>query len=186
MNLTLRKASAVQAVIMDKINSIELATTVSINEFQAPGEVIRAASDKLLANIKLKEDLFDAYYEIRTSLGSANASYGVNRKLAALVSLEKKILMYRLLAASSAREDSTVVDGKLSRLKNADSVNYAYRDTLQTGVLTQSKIAEFEANIATFTKEKQKLNDEILGINIINSIDLSVETAALLSKYNII
>lgn len=186
MKLTLRKASAVQSVIMDKINSINLSTTVELNEFQSPEEIIKSAADALSINIDLKESLLGAYYEIRTALGIVNASCGVTQKLAALVEYEKKMQMYKNLVTTPAREDASVIIGKVSRLKTSDSASYAYRNTVTTGILLQSVINGFESLIYAYTKEKQKLNDEILELNIKNSIDLSDSTTELLTRNNII
>ena len=57
---------------------------------------------------------------------------------------------------------------------------FGYGDTVTTTIVSRDQIAQAKAEILNLKKSKQKLNDEILELNIKTEIPLSDETAAVL------
>ena len=80
MNITLRKANAIQHSINEAIKKIEVALTVEINEFQTVEEVITKANSLLVENDTRRQKLTMALYNIRALLGTANTSSGIHRQ----------------------------------------------------------------------------------------------------------
>jgi len=78
-----------------------------------------------------------------------------------------------------------VIKGKLEKIKNDKSENrsriYGYSDTVSTGVLSKEQTAQARTEILNLKKQKQKLNDEILELNIKTEIPLSDDTVATLT-----
>lgn len=175
MELTLRKASALQATILEKINSSVLELILDLNEFQNPQEVIDNASVLLNNTVQTKVDLWNAFYEIRASLGKANASCGINFLLADLAKAEKLIQLYKSVSTKTAlQENIDVLNGKLTKIKNVNGGHDVYSsrsDTVRTGVL--NSIDSFLEKIVNLTKEKIALNDKLLELNITNKIVLT-------------
>lgn len=180
MNITLRKASAVQNSINEAIKGIEFKTEVKLNEFQDPENEITTASTILQHNLSRRQDLIEALYEIRKEVGQANARAGVDSRLAEVAFLDKQIQFYTDFAKKSVRESATVVAGKLDKIKNlkdeARSRIYGYADTVDTSVLTQNQLDQFRRIVAEHKKSKQKLQDEILELNVKTEIMLSAKT----------
>jgi hypothetical protein len=68
-----------------------------------------------------------------------------------------------------------VVEGKLKRLAEGDTKSriYGYGDTVDTSVLTAEDLKIFRAEAATAKKAKQKLQDELLEINVRTEIEVA-------------
>ena len=83
-----------------------------------------------------------------------------------------------------------VVKGKIEKIKarpaDARSSIYGYNDTVSTSVLAQAQIDQAKKQIADLKKQKQKINDEVLELNIKTEIPLSDEIANVLVQEGLI
>ncbi len=185
MNITLRKANAVQNSINEAVRGIKIERTVSINEFQDPAVELQKANNTMINNDARRQKLTMALYNIRALVGTANAQCGIDTSLAKAAYIEKRIGQLEELASSDAMTDLEVIKGKLAKIK-ADSTTesrrslYGYNDAVSTSVLSQDQIAQAKAEILNLKKQKQKLNDEILELNIKTEIPLSEDVVATL------
>lgn len=184
MNISLRKASALQNSINDAVKSISLNTEIAINEFQNASDELAKAHALLTAGIKRKDALVTALYEIRKAVGSANHTAGIDGRLAEIAHLDKKIQSYSAFVGKEVATDMTVITGKLDKIRNRkdDGRNlYGYNDTVSSSVLTQEDLDKFKALVAEEKKVKQKLQDEVLELNVRTEIVLSKEVVATLN-----
>jgi hypothetical protein len=176
MNITLRKANALQLAIGEAVKNISVETDVKINEFQS--------------NIARRNQLLGAMYEIRQAVSTANAGAGVDVKLAGVARLEKDIQFYNGLAGKKVREAANVVEGQLAKLRESKDDSrrsiYGYASTVDTSVLTAEDLKNFRTASATAKKAKQKLQDELLEINVRTEITLSNETVAALQAEGLV
>lgn len=184
MNLTLRKANAVQTAINDAIKSIKIETSVEINEFQdAPGE-IQKANDLLIANDARRQKLLLALYNIRGLVGTANAQSGIDLNLAKAAFIDKRIAQLAELTGIKPVTDMPVILGQLSKIRERKEESarslYGRSDTVTTTVVSQGQIDQAKVEVQNLKKQKQKLNDEVLELNIKTEIPLSEETVATL------
>jgi len=184
MNVTLRKASALQNAINDTIKGIQLKVAVNLSEFQDAETVISKSRQALLNNVDRKVALTKALYAIRASVGAANNA-SVDALLAQVAQVEKTIQIYTNLAETEVREDATVIAGKLDKIKNrtadARPSYYGHSDEVNTSVLTQDDIESFRGFIALAKKNKQTLQDQILEANVRTEITLDADTVATLT-----
>jgi len=175
MKITLRKANALQLAIGEAVKNISVETDAKINEFQnGEAEIARVAAE-FRANLARRTQLMGAMYEIRKAVSVANSAAGVDVKLADVAQLEKQVQFYNGLAAKKVREDAVVIEGKLKRLGDAEvkSRIYGYGDTVDTSVLTAEDVKSFRTEAATAKKAKQKLQDELLEINVRTEIEVA-------------
>ena len=177
MEITLRKASALQNSINDAVKSIELKSSIRINEFQdAEAEVAKAAQE-FTANVFRRVALTDVLYEIRKAVSRANAQANVNDKLAEVAQLEKDIQFFSGLAGNDVREDAKVLEGKLNKIRNRKEESraslYGMGEEVATSVLERKDVDLFRAKAAEAKKQKQKLQDELLELNVRTTITLS-------------
>ena len=188
MNITLRKANAIQASINEAIRSIKVEKTLNINEFQDPATELKKANDALFASDSRRQKLLLALYNIRGLVGTANTNAGIDLSLAKAAFLDKRIGQLEDLAGSDAMEDLAVLTGKLEKIKNDKSERrlYGYNDHVSTSVLTDEQIAQIKAEVLGLKKQKQKLNDEILELNIKTEIPLSEDVVETLKSENLI
>lgn len=191
MNLTLRKANAVQSSITEAIKSIEIKTTVELNEFQAVDAELQKANATLFANDARRQKLLLSLYNIRGLVGTANASAGIDLSLAKAAFIDKRIAQLDELAKAEVITDLAVITGKLEKIKNdksetARSRIYGYNDTVSTSVVSAEQLASIKNEIKNLKKQKQKLNDEILELNIKTEIPLSDDVVATLQSEGLI
>jgi len=191
MNLTLRKANAIQNSITEAIKSIDIKTTVELNEFQAVDTELQKANATLFANDARRQKLLLSLYNIRGLVGTANASAGIDLSLAKAAFIDKRIAQLDELAKAEVMTDLAVVTGKLEKIKNdksetARSRIYGYSDTVSTGVMSAEQMTSIKNEIKNLKKQKQKLNDEVLELNIKTEIPLSDDVVATLQAEGLI
>jgi uncharacterized protein YdcH (DUF465 family) len=191
MNVTLRKANAIQVSINETLKGLEFTDTVSINEFQVVDVTFTNASAKFFDNVVRRQSLLDALYEIRRAVSGANYTAGIDSKLADIARLEKDIQFYTPLSKGKSRETDLVLNGKLDKIRNDKSENsrsriYGYSDTVSTTVVSQEQIDQVKAEIQNLKKQKQKINDEVLELNIKTEIPLSEDVVKTLQDEGLI
>lgn len=188
MKITLRKANALQTAIQDHIKTVEISTSLTLNEFQVPQAELSIARNTLVANDKRRADLTMALYAIRGLVGKANAASGVSDHLAHAAYLDKRIGQLKGLSESTAVEAEAVLNGKLEKLRNTESKNrlYGYGDTVSTGVLTQEQIDSYKKIMSDLKKEKQALNDKVLELNIRTEIELVEDVVKILQAEQLV
>jgi uncharacterized protein YdcH (DUF465 family) len=190
MNITLRKANAIQASITDAIRGIKIERSVELTEFQDPVAELKKANDALFAADARRQKLLLALYNIRGLVGAANASAGVDMNLAKAAFIDKRVTQLDEIANSDAVTDLAVIKGKLEKIKNrpADAREslYGRMDTVTTSVIGTEQIAQAKAEIKNLKKQKQKLNDEILELNIKTEIPLTEDVVATLTAEGIL
>jgi uncharacterized protein YdcH (DUF465 family) len=191
MQISLRKANAVQAGINDAIKGIKIETSLDLNEFQDVVAELQKANDALFTNDSRRQRLLLALYNIRGLVGTANAQSGIDLKLATAAFIEKRIAQLDELAKLSAVTDLAVITGKLDKIKNHENENsrrsiYGYVDTVSTTVISQEQIDQIKVEIKNLKKQKQKLNDEVLELNIKTEIPLSDDVVTTLTEEGLI
>jgi hypothetical protein len=185
MKITLRKANALQLAIGEAVKNTSVETDVKISEFQnGEAEILRVAAE-FQENLVRRDRLVEAMYEIRKSVSVANSAAGVDSKLADVARFEKHVQFYNGLASKKVREDAVVVAGQLSKLRESKDDSrrsiYGYASTVDTSVLTAEDIRSFRTAAATAKKAKQKLQDELLEINVRTEITLAQDTVQFLT-----
>jgi hypothetical protein len=176
MEITLRKASALQNAINDAVKSIDVKDSIRINEFQDAGVEINKAEQLFHTNVARRVALTDVLYKVRKAVSRANAAAGVNEKLADVAHLEKEIQFFSNLATREVRDELSVLEGKLNKIRNrkdeSRSSLYGISDDVSTSILTQKTVSEFRSKVAEAKKAKQKLQDELLELNVRTTITL--------------
>jgi hypothetical protein len=185
MNISLRKASALQNSINEVVKSIALKTEIVINEFQNPEAELALARKAFNADIKRKDALAAALYEIRREVSSANHTAGVDSRLTNIAYADKQIQNYTALAGKDIGENIEVVKGKLDKIRNRKEDTrsiYGPVDTVTVSLLQADDIKEFKALVSMLKKNKQKLQDEVLELNVRTNITLSDKSVQTLTQ----
>ena len=185
MKITLRKANALQLAIGEAVKTIDVNTDVKINEFQVGEFEISRVAAEFRENLARRTHLIDTMYDIRKAVSTANAGAGVDVKLADVARLEKQVQFYNGLASKKVRESAAVVEGQLNKLRESKDDSrrsiYGYASTVDTSVLTAEDIRGFRIAAAEAKKAKQKLQDELLEINVRTEIEIAQDTVQFLT-----
>jgi uncharacterized protein YdcH (DUF465 family) len=184
MQITLRRANAVQASIQEALKSIVLVDSIAIDEFQDVVSTIDKASQQLMDSFKRQTDLLHALYSIRGGIGQANAKSGINDKLTAISFTSKRLEYLSALTSAVAKSDFKLIEAKLNKISNAKES--FYDKTVSTGVLSQSEIDDFKRVIQNLKKQKVVLADEVLALNVSTVITLDDTTVTVLTKENLL
>jgi hypothetical protein len=185
MKITLRKANALQIAIGEAVKNIDINTDVKINEFQVGELEIARVAAEFHANVARRTQLINTMYAIRKAVSTANAGAGVDVKLADVAMLEKQVQFYNGLAGKKVRESAAVVEGQLNKLRESKDDSrrsiYGYASTVDTSVLSPEDIRSFRSQSAEARKAKQKLQDELLEINVRTEIEIAQDAVQFLT-----
>jgi len=185
MNITLRKANAVQNSINEAIRGIKIVTAIEINEFQNVEAELEKANNVLIEADARRQKLLLALYNIRGLVGQANAASGIDTSLAKAAFIDKRVAQLEELANLNAITALDVIKGKIEKIKNRKDESraslYGRDDTVSTSVVAQEQIDQAKAEIKNLKKQKQKINDEVLELNIKTEIPLSDDVVATLT-----
>jgi hypothetical protein len=186
MKLTLRKANAVQASINDAIKALDLSTSVTLNEFEGVAEQIAESRERFWKNAATRNSLVTALYEIREKIAAANAASGINTMLAHVAMFERQLSYNAMLAGKGAQTALRVLNGQIKKVAEAkDEFGYSRRD-IATSIFTEDEVELFRRSAADFKREKQRLQDRLLELNVQTTIELNGETATFLEKADIL
>jgi putative ubiquitin-RnfH superfamily antitoxin RatB of RatAB toxin-antitoxin module len=189
MEITLRKANKIQTSINDALKTIPLTTTVSINEFQNHNEVMEMSLRSLDANCDRILALNAALAEIRQEVGVKNAASQINTHLTTIATLDKNTALFTTLANAQVELEEAVIIGRLDKIRHAKDEShrvYGRSDEVSTSVMSQDRINTARDIVAENKKAKQKLQDQILELNISTKLTLSKQTVATLTAENLL
>lgn len=187
MKITLRKANALQQAIVEAVAGLELATEVTINEFERPTAKVEEAKNKFVANMSTRTSLVAIQYEIRRAVARANTQAGINDLLADVAMVEKDIALYARLSKLRPVLDNDVMVGKLGKIKGrSEDQFYGREDHLSTTIFTADEIEEFKSSLSALKKKKVGLQDTLLELNVQTEIELSSDAERVLAQAGII
>ena len=187
MNISLRRASALQNSIQEVLRSIPVEPVIKVDEFKTPGDAVLAANKTLVENDARRVALTISYYNIRSLVAVANVSCGISMKLATAAFVDRRIAQLQELVAAGAR-DLVVIERRVEKIRSStDTASRLYgHDSVTTSVLTEDQIAAFRSELFQLKKQKQTLNDEILELNIKTEIPLGENTVNTLTQEGVI
>jgi leucyl aminopeptidase len=190
MEVNLRKANAIQHEIKNAIRALEAPTRVDITEFENGEDAIAKTKEKALEARRSWDDLTKTLYDIRRKVGVANTTSGIDTALSEVAEIDDRVAMLRHLVAPSAqRMEPEVLAGRLNKLKDSprETHHYAMPDEkVTTGIYTADEIEAFNAEIANLRRRKRALQDDLLAMNVQNTIGLTDESITCLQGAGIV
>jgi hypothetical protein len=173
MQITLRKANALQAALRDHIETIKVRSGITLNEFQKVADVLADARNAANGGVSRRCVLLGVLYDIRTAIGRENAVSGIGDLLAKAAYTDKCIAEYKHMLESDKRDEMEVIVGRLEKIRSGESKSMYSSDDVRTGVFLEDDFEAFRTKLSDLRKEKQALNDQILELNIKRTIDLT-------------
>ena len=186
MKISLRKANALQHSINEVIRDLDFNASVSINEFEDWSEQVQNANSTYQNNFQTRENLTKVLFRIRKVVATANVENGISDRLADVALLEKCIQFNNEIATKRARLSDEVIAGKVEKLKNRDEDRLYGRDTIETTVFSDGNIETARKQVRNLKREKQKLQDELLELNVRTEIELDAFSVEVLDGSGLI
>jgi cobalamin biosynthesis Mg chelatase CobN len=188
MKVTLRKANALQQSILDTIKNTQLNNMVHFNEFENVTDKLAGAVDDYLDAFDLTGSLYASLYTIRKLVGKANA-VEINDLLCDVALIEKKIQLNQNVATSAPATAINVIEGKIEKIKNSTDTSrsvYGRTDEVASTILDEGYIKATKVMVSRLKKEKQKIQDTVLELNIKTEIELPSGVVATLTQAGIL
>jgi hypothetical protein len=185
MKISLRKANALQHSINEVIRDLDFNAGVSINEFEDFRTQINTANEQYSTNFDRRESLLNVLFGIRKLVARANVEAGISDKLADVALLEKRIQNSNEVATKNARLSDAVIEGKVEKLKASED-RYSFREGVDTTVFTDINISDARDRVRKFKRQKQRLQDELLELNVRTEIVLDDDSVKVLEGESLI
>ena len=188
VKISLRKANAIQVNVNDLLKNIAVKPVLEISEFVDPVAALQAANDALMAADVRRSDLLMALYSIRATVGIANFNSGIGNRLSHLAYIDKRLAQLDTLVSEQAQmKDLAIITGQLEKIRNRREEHrlYGYDNTVSS-VLQTVQIDSIRGIMRELKKQKQKLNDEVLELNVRTEIELTNEVETVLVKEGIL
>lgn len=191
MKINLRKANALQHSIATYVQALDIKNTVTITQFENADQVMAEALSVALNKDTLRDQLTSAMYTVRGLIGSANATAGVDTALTRAAYIDKRIAHLEQFIGSGERVKPEVLNGKLDKLRTRKDEDtrrsmYGYEENVTSSVFDVDTLNVLKRDIKSLKKEKQKINDSVLELNVRTEIDLPVEVVNVLTQEGLI
>jgi hypothetical protein len=194
MDISLRKAGALQLAINEALKQLKLGTSLTLSIYEeAPEERVNAEAMAWAATLKRRAALLDALYAIRTRVGAANKAAGVDDRLAELARLEKDVQLYTQMAQTEPREAPEILKARTERLRTRESAPVGrfggvqeMPETVQVGLFGLDRVEGFRSELRRLSRQRQALKDELLELNAGTRVSLDAATLATLQAEELI
>lgn len=173
MEINLRKANAIQAEIRRAISNAVAKNTLSVSEYTADvAGVLEKAKQEFVTETKRKVALTTALYNIRKSVGQANATAGINDILADVQAVEAEMAIFSSIGNETVAKSLDEINARIQKIKDApvDSPRaalYGERyNNVDTSVVEESTIANAKERVKELKRQRQNLQDKLLALNV--------------------
>jgi uncharacterized protein YdcH (DUF465 family) len=192
MKVSLRKANMLQNTLNELVKeSTEISSVVDVMTQDNWETELDNVRNEYFEEVESKLILTKTRYNIRQQIAEKNAECGINTMLCDVANIDTQInLLNSLILNQSVRDNSNVIQKRIDRneeqLKKENS-NYLGRsvDSMKISVLEKSDINNYKNIVRSLKKERVKLNDKILSLNIKTELELSLEIEYVLSDNNL-
>ena len=185
MKISLRKANALQTSINELLKNIKVETTISITEFENPSEKILLENTNAFVNHSRKIDLINVLYALRKAVGKANAESGIDDLLTSVAMYTKLAEEFNVIASADVMTDIGVITSKLAKIAGRTEDIYG-RDAVGTSICTADDISKAKTFVQKMKKNKQRVLDGILELNIRIEIQLDKDAVDVLTKEDLL
>ena len=183
--ITLRKSAAIQKELFARASNLHIDTSVEINEFTLPHEVVESGLREVLDNLTHKQNLLTVLYSLRAKTGVVNAKAGISAMLAEQERLKHTMAIYRNFVSDRPRPELFEIQKRAEKLQEQTEDRFG-RDSFSINVFDKKDIKGFTQTINELKKKFQTLNDSILELNVKKTVELSAEEEEVLVKEDLI
>lgn len=185
MKITLRKANALQLLILEKIKSQQLSLNLSIDKYTPIQPALQDARNAFAVGLLTLTGLLDVLYSIRKAVAKAGQEAGIASILTDLACLTKAEELYKNIDPKTKMfPGEELISQQQSDLKTDTS---AYRkESFAVGILEPEILDELLKTKSDIRKKRVKLSDELLELNIKTEIELNETQVSILQVLDII
>jgi hypothetical protein len=193
VQVTLRKANSIQKVIRTEINSLTrvlAADEISVTIFDKDvASTIKNARDNFNAAMIKRDRLTNILYEIRQLVCDANYKSGVTaliNETARLGAVQENLQKLATISAAVPLEQ-IVEDLEIQRQRFEKSPeSFRVRENMDVSLMTEDMLREIKEKNLAIARNRRRLDDEILNLNVSTMINISDESYKFLEENGVI
>lgn len=193
MEITLRRAAAIQDLIRETRASISISAVATVSVFSDVGAQVMDERAEMRHRMARRDALEHALQDIRKAVGRANAEAGVSDLLAEQARIGRLIEDLTPLAEAAPYEGTAIASKRAARAATTDTVpaspygrNQGAGETIQVNLFCQDHIEEARVRLLDARKAKSRIKDRLAEINAMTRIELSAETEDTLTQEHLI
>jgi hypothetical protein len=189
MDISLRRANSIQHQIQEVIASIRIVGIIDLSEFHNIEAELQQANIELFNNDARRQRLLLAFYTIRGLVGAANAASGVDINLAKAAFLDKRVAQLHDITRLDAATRLGIIQGRIEKIKKGSDHQDVYGrsvSTVSTTVVSEEQIKQARTEIMNLKRQRQRLLDEVLELNVKTEIPLNEDVVKTLTDEGIL
>jgi len=188
MEINLRKASALVEALTDQLATVKLDNNVRFSVFDTNFErLIKRQRNTLLDNVNRADSIALAIQTLRTLVGDANATAGVNALLAERQFLKGRIARLSRLSTESERDSLEVLKARMEKAAKAPVDAYSRgEETIASNALELADIQVYASVISSSKVRLSAISDSLLEINVRTKIQVPDEVESVLNDENLV
>ena len=174
--INLRKASAIQKEIGNFLQENQIETTVEVPLLvQEANIAIAKSQDTMHKRVTLHLKLNDILFNIRASVSIANNTSGISSLLARTNLIKSQLSLLNKVKKAEPTVVLKVLDSMIVQKTNStkDSYYSGNSSTLTVGLLTEEFAVEVNKDIIALKRERNKVNESVLALNVKTEIEIS-------------
>lgn len=184
--ITLRKANQYQQELSARIKNLDVSAVINLDLYDDVDRVVEDASERYANAFNRKENLMRARWYIRRELGHANAKSGVQALITQMNELKERCVFLEHIISTSAHKNNMVESAKASIVAQREKDRVLMGGGEHLRLIGDDELEEMRNQIRMYKKDIADLNDECIGRNSSNYIDVPNDIEAILKSEYII
>ena len=186
MNISLRKANAVQLLINEKLSEAVVGT-VTITKYDEVESSVKTAEIKLVNDIQTKRSLLAVLYSIRKKVAKSSMEVGIADLLTDLAAIEKEAAFAKQLQGMPVNKfDNEQIKNILADIVTQKDSYGRSKDAVTVGLFSEPANLALKDEINTLRKKKTDISDKLLHLNVSTEIQLDEKESSVLKEYEIL
>jgi hypothetical protein len=191
MEVTLRKAAALSESLLLAARAVQLPMSVDVSIYSGT-EVAGLLTDgrqKMLSAAEESEQLTNAAYGIRASIGAANSKRGIDALLTEKAGLDATEKVFTMLKSAPLARDAEEISAELAMARTmvAAATTRTYRsDSITVGFNDEETSKLIKTKLAAIRRRKVAIADELLAVNMTAKVVIPESTVELLKSNQLI
>jgi hypothetical protein len=188
--LTLRKAARLRKLIearMSELRAQAQQLSAAVNIFDPkPLDEIDERAENFQKNYAKMNTLAEVLFALRTSVGAANHTAGVNALLTERAKVQTRLAFLHQIVRNEARLDSETIMARIAGMRDKNANAVAYNDNLHFDVLPQEVLDSLKAEQKSLRIKEVGISDKIEQLNNTATVTMSDENVTLLTAEGIL
>lgn len=190
MQLTLRRASAIQTAIATFLAGSTVPTSVAITKYEDLTTSLNKAEGLYREHLDTRDNLLEIQYLLRKNIGIGNST-AINALLAERAYIVKRLELFQgLISKVDSRQPAKeILVGKMAAMNDTSPIVTGYGgrvEAMAVGLLDERELKGLATRVGTLKRLKVVIDDQILAANLATTVELEDHYMEFLKTLNLI